>query len=265
MPEERDAEHQTRDQLEQNELQSVPLTLLLEGFIQKLKSTKFLLYLTYMQSASCKMQGWMKHRLESRFLGEISIISEMQMIPPYGRSKEELKSLLMKGKEENEKFGLILNIQKSKIMASGPITSWQIDGGKMETVTDFIFLVSKITVDSDCSNDIKRCLFLGRKAMIKLDSVLKKQRHYFLYKGLYSQAIACPAVMYGYETWTIKKVEPQRIDAYELWYWKRLLKFPWTARRSSQSTLKEVNLEYSLEQLMLRLKLQYFGHMMAKS
>ena len=135
----------------------------------------------------------------------------------------------------------------------------------METVTDFIFLVSKITVDSDCSNDIKRCLFLGRKAMINLDSVLKKQRHYFLYKGLYSQAIACPAVMYGYETWTIKKVEPQRIDAYKLWYWKRLLKFPWTARRSSQSILKEVNLEYSLEQLMLRLKLQYFGHMMAKS
>ena len=120
MPEERDAEHQTRDQLEQNELQSVPLTLLLEGFIQKLKSTKFLLYLTYMQSASCKMQGWMKHRLESRFLGEISIISEMQMIPPYGRSKEELKSLLMKVKEENEKSGLKLNIQKTKIMAFHP-------------------------------------------------------------------------------------------------------------------------------------------------
>ena len=135
----------------------------------------------------------------------------------------------------------------------------------METVTDFIFLVSKITVDSDCSNDIKRCLFLGRKAMINLDSVLKKQRHYFPYKGLYSQAIACPAVMYGYETWAIKKVEPQRIDAYELWYWKRLLKFPWKARRSSQSTLKEVNLEYSLEQLILRLKLQYSGLMMAKS
>ena len=150
-------------------------------------------------------------------------------------------------------------------MASCPITSWQIDGETMETVTDFIFLVSKITVDSDCSNDIKRCLFLGRKAMINLDSVLKKQRHYFPYKGLYSQAIACPAVMYGYETWAIKKVEPQRIDAYELWYWKRLLKFPWKARRSSQSTLKEVNLEYSLEQLILRLKLQYSGLMMAKS
>ena len=135
----------------------------------------------------------------------------------------------------------------------------------METVTDFIFLVSKITVDSDCSNDIKRCLFLGRKAMINLDSVFKKQRRYFPYKGLYSQAIACPAVMYGYETWTIKKVEPQRIHAYKLWYWRRLLKFPWTARRSSQSTLKGVNLEYSLEQLMLRLKLQYFGHMMVKS
>ena len=144
-----------------------------------------------------------------------------------------------------------------------PITSWQIDGETMETVTDFIFLVSKITVDSDCSHDIKRCLLLGRKAMINLDGVLKKQRHYFAYKGLCSQTIACPAVMYGYETWTIKKAEPQRIDAYELWYWKRLLKFPWTAR-SSQSTLKEINLEYSLEQLMLRLKLQYFVHMMAK-
>ena len=147
-------------------------------------------------------------------------------------------------------------------MASGPITSCQIDGETMETVTDFIFLVSKITVDSDCSHDIKRCLLLGRKAMINLDGVLKKQRHYFAYKGLCSQTIACPAVMYGYETWTIKKAEPQRIDAFELWCWRRLLRVPWTARRSNQSILKEMNPEYSLEGLMLKLNLQNFGHLM---
>ena len=131
----------------------------------------------------------------------------------------------------------------------------------METVTDFIFLGSKITADGDCSHEIRKCLLLGKKAMINLDSVLKKQRHYFPYKGLYSQAIACPAVMYGYESWTIKKAECRRIDTFELWCCRRLLRVPWTARRSNQSIPKEISPEYSLEGLILKLKLQYFGHL----
>ena len=176
-------------------------------------------------------------------------------------SEEELKSLLMKVKEESEKVGLKLNIQKTKIMASGPITSWQINGETVETVTDFILRGSKITADSDCSHEIKRSLLLRRKVMTNLDS-----RDINLpIKVCIVKAMPFPVVMYGCESWTIKKAEHQRIDAFELWHWRRLLRVPWTARRFNQSILKEVNPEYSLEGLMLKLKIQYFGHLMQRT
>ena len=168
----------------------------------------------------------------------------------------------MKAKEESEKVGLKLNIQKTKIMASGPITSWQIDGEIKETVRDFIFGVSKITADGDCSHEIERCLLLGRKAMTNLDSILKSRDITLLTEVHLVKAIIFPVVMYGCESWTIKKAEHRRIDAFELWCWKRLLRVPWTARRSNPSILKEISPEYSLEGLMLKLKLQYFGHLM---
>ena len=171
----------------------------------------------------------------------------------------------MKGKEKSEKVGLKLNIQKTKIVASIPITSWQIDGETMETVTDFIFLGSKITADSDCSHEIKRHLILGRKVMTKLDSMLKSRDITLPTKAHLVKAIVFPVVMCGCESWTIKKAERQRIDAFELWCWRRLLRVPWTARRSNQSILKEISLEYSLEGLMLKLKLQYFGHLMQRT
>ena len=171
-------------------------------------------------------------------------------------SKEELKSLLMKVQEESEKVGSRLSIQKTKIMASSPIISWQIDGEIMETVTDFIFLGSKITVDSDCSHDIKRPLLLGRKAITNLDSILKSRDITLLTKVHLVKAIVFPVVMYGCKSWNIKKAEHQRTDASEVWYWRRLLKVPWTARRSKQSILKEISPEYSLEKLILKLKLQ---------
>ena len=150
-------------------------------------------------------------------------------------------------------------------MASGPITSRQIDGETMETARDFISLGSKITADSDCSHEIKRCLLLERKAMTNLDSELKMQRHHFADKGLSSQSYGFPVVMYGCESWTIKKAEHRRIDAFKLWCWRRLLGIPWTARRSSLSILKEISPEYSLEGLMLKLKLQYLGHLMRRA
>ena len=177
-------------------------------------------------------------------------------------SEEELKSLLMKVKEESEKAGLKLNIQKMKTMASGPITSWQINGETMKTVRDFIFLGSKITVDGDCSHEIKKHFLLGRKAMTNLDNVLKSRDITLPTKVYLVKAMVFPVVTYGCESWTTKKAEHQRIDAFELWCWRRLLRVPWTARRSNQSILKEVNPEYSLEGLMLKLKLQYFGHLM---
>ena len=178
--------------------------------------------------------------------------------------EEELKSLL-KVKEASEKAGLKLNIQKAKIMASGPITSWQTDRETMETVTDFIFLDSKITADGDSSHEIKRRFLLGRKAMRNLDSILKSRDITLLTKACLVKAMVFPVVMYGCESWTIKKAEHQRIDAFELWCWKRLLRIPWTARRSNQSILKEISPEYSLEGLILKLKLQYFGHLMLKT
>ena len=149
-----------------------------------------------------------------------------------------------------------LNIQKTKIMVSGPITSWQIDGETMETVTDFIFLGSKITADGVCSHEIKKMLAPWKKSYDQPRQHIKKQRHYFANKGPSSQSYGFPVVMYGYESWTIKKVECQRIDAFELWCWRRLWNVPWTARRSNQSILKEISPEYSLEGLMLKLKLQ---------
>ena len=156
-------------------------------------------------------------------------------------SEEELKSLLMKVKEESEKVGLKLNIQKTKIMASGPITSWQIDGETMETVTDFIFLGSKITVDGDCSHEIKRHLLLGRKAMTNLDSIVKSRDITLPTKVHLVKAMVFPVVMYGCENCTVKKAECSSIDAFKLWCWRRFLRVPWTARRSNQSILREIN------------------------
>ena len=176
-------------------------------------------------------------------------------------SEEELKSLLMKVKEESEKVGLKLNIQKTKIMASGPITSWEIDGETVETVRDFIWGASKITADGDCSHEIKRHLLLGRKAMTNLDSILKSKDIALPTKVHLVKAVVFIVVMYGCESWTIKRAECRRIDAFELWCWRRLLRVPWTARRPNQPILKEISSEYSLEGLMLKLKLQYFGHL----
>ena len=167
----------------------------------------------------------------------------------------------MKVKEESEKVGLKLNIQKTKIMASGPITSWQKDEETMETVTDFIFLGFKINADGDCWHEIKRCLLLGRKAMTNLDSILKSRDITLPTKVHLVKAMVFPVVMYECESWTIK-AECRRTDAFELWCWRRLLRVPWTARRSNQSILKETSPEYSLEGLMLNLKLQYFGYQM---
>jgi len=176
---------------------------------------------------------------------------------------EELKIHLMKVKEESEKVGLKLSIQKTKIMASSSITSWQIDGETMETVRDFILGGSKITADGDCSHEIKRCLLLGRRAKTNLDSILKSRDITLPTKVCLVKATVFPVVMYACESWTIKKAEHRRIDAFELWCWRRLLRVLWTARRSNQSILKEISLEYSLEGLML--KLQSFGHLMQRT
>ena len=165
-------------------------------------------------------------------------------------------------KEESEKAGLKLNIQKPKVMASVSITSWQIRAEKMETVTKFIFLGSKNTVDGECSHEIKICLLLGRKAMTNLDNILKSRDITLPTKVRLVKATVFPIVMYGCESWTIRKVEGLRIDAFELWYWRRLLRVPWTAKRSNQSIPKEISPEYSLEGLMLKLKIQYFDHLM---
>ena len=171
-------------------------------------------------------------------------------------SEEELKSLLMKVKEESEKVSLKLNIQKTKIRASGPITLWEIDGETVETVSDFIFWGSQITADGDCSHEIKRRLLLGRKVMTNLDSILKSRDITLLTKVGLFKAMVFPVDMYGWESWTVKKAECRRIDAFELWCWRRLLRVPWTGRRLNWSILKEISPEYSLEGLMLRLKLQ---------
>ena len=179
-------------------------------------------------------------------------------------SEEELKSLLMKVKVESEKVGLMFNIQKTKIMASGPITSWEIDGETVETLSDFILGGSKITADGNCSHEIKRCLLLGRKVMTNLDSIFKSRDITLPTKIRLVKAIVFPVVMYGCESWTEKNAERQIIDAFELLCWRRHLRVPWTARRSNQSILKEISPGISLEGMMLKLKLQYFGYLMGR-
>ena len=220
-------------------------------------------HLTYMQSTLYKMLGWMKHKLESRLPGEISITSDMQMTPPLWQKAEELKSFLMKVKEESEKVGLKFSLQKTKIMASGPITSWQTDGETTGIVSDSIFLGSKITAGGDCSHEIKRCLLLGRKAMTILDSILKSWDI-----SLLTKVCLFKVGFFSSHVWMwvgIKKAECWRIDAFELCCWKRLLRVPWTARRSNQSILKEISPEYSLEGLTLKMKFQHFGHLMQRT
>ena len=180
-------------------------------------------------------------------------------------SEEELKSLLMQVKEESEKVGLKLNIQKTKIMASGHITSWEIDEETVETMSDFIFWGSKITADGDFSHEIKRHLLPGRKAVTNLVSILKSRDITLPTKVCLLKDMALSVVMYGCKSWTLKKAECQRIDAFELWCWRRLVRVPWTARRPNQSILKEISPEYSLEGLMLKLKLQYCGHLMRRT
>ena len=187
--------------------------------------------------------------------GEISITSDADDTTLMAESKEELKSLLMKVKEESEKVGLKLNIQKMEITAFGPITSWETDE---ETVADFIFQGSRITADGDYSHEIKRHLLLGRKVMTNLDSILKSRHVTLPTKVRLVKAMVFPVVIYGCESWTVKKAERQRIDAFELWCWRRLLRVPWTPRRSNQSILKDISPACSLEGLMLKLKLQYF-------
>ena len=188
-----------------------------------------------------------------RYADDITLMAE---------SEEELKSLLMKVKEESEKVGLKLNIQKTKIMASGPITSWEIDGEIVETVSDFILGGSKITAECDCSHEIKRRLLLERKVMTNLDSIFKSRDITLPTKVRLVKAMVFHVVMYGCESWTVKKAECRRIDAFELWCWRRLLRVPWTARRSNRSILKEISPGISLEGMMLKLKLQSFGHLM---
>ena len=178
--------------------------------------------------------------------------------------REELKSLLMKVKDESEKGGLKFNIQKTKITASGPITSREIDGETMDTVPDLILGGSKITADGDCSHEIKRRLLLGRKVMTNLDSILKIRDITLPTKVRLAKAMVFPVVMYGCESWTVKKAERRRIGPFEVWCWRRLLRVPWTARRSNQSILKEISPGISLEGMMLKLKLQYFGHLMRR-
>ena len=177
-------------------------------------------------------------------------------------SEEELKSLLMKVKMKSGKVGLKLNIQKTKIMVSGPITSWEIDGKTVETVSDFILGGSKITADGDCSHEIKRRVLLGNKVMTNLDSIFKSRDITLPPKVRLIKVMVFPVVMYGCESWTVKKAERQRIDAFELWCWRRLLRVPWTAGRSNESILKEMSPGISLVGLMLKLELQYFGHLM---
>ena len=179
--------------------------------------------------------------------------------------EEELKCFLMKVKEESEKFGLKLHIQKTKIMASGPITSWQMDGETVEIAADFILGCSKITTDGDHVHEIKRRLLLGRNVMTNIDRILKNRDVILQTKVHLVKAMVFPVVMYGCESWTIKKAEHRRIDVFELWCWIRLLRDPWTARISNYSILKEISLDHSLEGLTLKLKLQYFGHLMGRA
>ena len=209
--------------------------------------------------AGWSTQAWI--RIAGRNINNLRYADDTTLM---AGSEDELKSLLIKVKGNSDKAGLKPNIQKMKIMASGPITSWQTEGEKVETMTDCIFLGSKIAADSDCSHEIKRCLLLGRKAMTNLDSVLKSKDITLLTKVHIVKAMVFPLVRYKCERQTTKKAEHWRIDAFEL-SWREFLRVPWTARRSNQSILKEINPEYSLEGLMLKLKLQYFGRLMGRA
>ena len=203
------------------------------------------------------MPEWKKHKLESRLPGEnINHLRYADDTTLMAESEEELKSLLMKVQEESDKAGLKLNIQKTKIIVSSLITSWEVDGETVETVSDFIFLGSKITADGDLSHEIKRCLLLGRKVMTNLDSIFKSRDITLPTKVRLVKAMVFPVVTYGCESWTVKKAERRRIAAFELWCWRRLLRVPWTARRSNESILKEISPGCSLEGMMLKLKLQ---------
>ena len=209
------------------------------------------------------MLGWKKQKAGIKIAGRnINNLRYADDTTLMAESEEELKSPLMKVKEESEKVGLKLNIQKMKIMASGPITSWEIDGETVETVSDFILGGSKITADGDCSHEIKKHLLLGRKVMTNLDSIFKSRDITLPTKVRLVKAMVSPVVMYGCESWAIKKAEHRRIDAFELWCWRGLLRVPWNARRSNQYILKEISPGCSLEGLILKLKLQYFGHLM---
>ena len=214
-------------------------------------------YLTYMQQNARLDETQAGIKIARGNISYIRYVYETTLI---AENEEELESLLLK--EENEKAGLKLNIQKTKIMTAGPITSWPIDGETVETVTDFIFLGTKFTEEGDCSHEIKRCLLLGRKVMTNLDSIFKSRHITLPTKVHLVKAMVFPVVMYGCDSWTVKKAECRRIDALELWCWRRLLRVPWTARRFNQAILKEISPGISLEGMMLKLKLQYFVHFM---
>jgi len=218
----------------------------------------FILYIMYIMRNAGLEEAQAGIKIAGRNINNLRYADDTTLMA----ESEELKSLLMKMKEQSEKVGLKLNIQKTKIMASGPITSWQIYGETVETVSDFIFLASKITADGDCSHEIKKHLLLGRKVITNLDSIFKSRDVTLPTKVRLVKAMVFPVVMYGCESWTVKKAERWRIDAFELWCWRRLLRVPWTARRSNQSILQEISPENSLEGLMLKLKLQYFGYLM---
>ena len=201
-------------------------------------------------------EAWARIKIASRNINNLSYADNTTLM---AESKDKLNSFLLKVKEESEKVGLKLNIQKTKNMASSPVTSWQIDG---ETVADFLFLGYKIATDGDCSHEIRRHLLLGRKVMTNLESILKSRDITLSTNVLLVKTMIFPVVTYGCERWTVKKAECPRIDAFELWCWGRLLRVPWAARRSNQSILKEISPGCSLEGLMLKLKFQYFGHLM---
>ena len=224
-----------------------------------LSSCLFNLYAEYNMRNTGLDEAQARIKISRRNINNLRYADDTTLL---AENEEELKSLLMKVKEESARVNLKLKIQKTKIMASSPITSWQIDGETVGTVSDFIFWGSKITADDDCSHEIKRHLLLGRKVMTNLDIILKSRDITLPTKVHLVKAMVFPVVLYGCESCTIKKSEHQRIDAFELCCWRRLLRVPWSARRSNQSILKEISLEYSLEGLMLKLKLQYLSHLM---
>ena len=228
-----------------------------QGYI--LSPCLFNLYAEYIMRNAGLEKAQARIKIAGRNISNLRYADDTTLM---AESEEELKSLLMKVKEESEKVGLKLNIQKTKIMASGPISSWQIDGETVEAVSDFIFLGSKITADGDCSHEIERHLLLGRKVMTNLDSTLKSRDITLPRKVCLVKAMVFPVVMYGCESWTVKKADCQKIDAFELWCWRRLLRVSCIARRSYQSILKEISPGCSLEGLMLKPKLQYSGHLM---